>query len=216
MKHFTLLIAFMSITVLSFSQVTFSVSPGLAFNGGTAGYKIGKINPYAGIQYFGSSTEVSSTGKRYGDLQNKIEDYSESFKTNIKLYMPNVGVKFFISEKKKIRPYINTQFFVPIVKLDLEYGNDNNYINTDEIEKRINGIRMWAFQAGFGTEYFFDDNFSVGGEVGFRTFSFKISSEQERTIYDPETGDVIKYTKKTNFNLGFSNVYSKISLNYYF
>lgn len=215
MKNLALFFAFMSITVLSYSQITFTVSPGWVFNGGTVGYKIGKLNPYAGIQYFGRSMEQSTTGKRYNYETNKIEDYTEQMKINVKLYMPNIGVKFFISENKKIRPYINTQFFLPIVKLDLDFG-DNSYISTDEIEKQVNGIKMWALQAGFGAEYFFDDNFSLGAELGFRTFNFKVSSEYETSLYNPDTNENINYTQKSTLNLGFTNVYSKISLNYYF
>ena len=215
MKHFTLFIAFIAIATFSYSQVTFSVSPGMVFNGGTIGYKFGKFNAYAGIQYFGRSVEMTSKGKRYNSQTGDIIDYDETNKVSLKIYMPNVGIKYFLSETKKVRPYINAQFFIPIVKLDIDLANER-YFNSAEYEKQINGIRMWAVQAGFGAEYFFDENFSLGGELGFRTFNLKMHTEEVRTIYDMQTNEEIQYTQTNYINLGMSNVYSKISLNYYF
>ena len=69
---------------------------------------------------------------------------------------------------------------------------------------------------GFGVEYNFSENFSIGGEFGIRYFTGNYSESEDRTINDPNTGVPITYKKEMKGNVNFSPTYTKITLNYYF
>lgn len=69
---------------------------------------------------------------------------------------------------------------------------------------------------GFGVEYFFDENFSLGGEFGLRYFNFRYNDSNEREIYNPNTGNYMDTEIKNDYSFNMSPTFSKISLNYYF
>jgi hypothetical protein len=52
-----------SISMNSFSQLTYSVSPGFNLNSASIGYSFGKLNPYAGIQVY----SISEKSKKIRD-----------------------------------------------------------------------------------------------------------------------------------------------------
>lgn len=80
----------------------------------------------------------------------------------------------------------------------LEYDGEEE----EEISDAIKNINVFGAEAGFGVEYFFDDNFSIGGEYGIRFFSGKYETVDE---FD-------NFTLKMNIN----PTYTKLALNFYF
>ncbi len=56
---------FVALSNLSYSQFTFSASPGLIFNGANFGYEIGDLVPYVGIQYASLSLKNESTRQEW-------------------------------------------------------------------------------------------------------------------------------------------------------
>ena len=67
-------------------------------------------------------------------------------------------------------------------------------------------------QLCFRVEYFFEDNFSVGGEFGLRYLKGKITQNNDVTV-GPNNQ---VHTEQTEINLGAMPTYSKISVNFYF
>ncbi|MBI9033430.1 MAG: outer membrane beta-barrel protein [Bacteroidales bacterium] len=191
-----------------FSQLTFNVSPGLNLNSASFGYKINdRIIPYVGFQYMNSSinyeykrTSTNPTDEGY--------ETDETLKTS--LFIPNIGVKAFLVSKNDIKAYANVMLSMPIVNSEFE---DDGEIEEDYRDV-VESINLFGVQAGVGCEYFFSENFSLGGEFGFRYFRFKTEREETDT-YDG-FDNTQTTTRETKYTANVSPTYNKISLNFYF
>lgn len=162
-------------TLNGYSQFTFGVSPGLTTNTAQFGYKLGKINPYIGFQYL------------KGTL--KMEEAS-SVKAHITLLVPEIGVKFFAIENNKLKAYLNLNVTKPFISGKVE----------DEDIPYLKDVSLIGGNFGLGVEYFFDSNFSVGGEYGLQYIHGKYE--------DPDSD--------FSAGIGVMPTYSKICLNFYF
>ena len=67
----------------------------------------------------------------------------------------------------------------------------------------VSNIKLWSFQLAVGSEYFFSDNFSIGGEFGVRMLTAGYNK-------DIETG------VNLDVSAGLSSTYTTLTLNYYF
>lgn len=167
------------------SQMVFGVSPGLGLNSAYVGYKINdKLVPYFGLQYLGVKYN-------YED-----EDFQDDFSGS--LIIPSLGLKLFLSPNNQLQPYLNVSVSKPLVAGKLEYDGEED----EEFADAVQSINLFGGEAGFGVEYFFDDNFSIGGEYGIRFFSGKYESSDQ---FDD-------YAVKLNVN----PTYTKLALNFYF
>lgn len=165
-----------------YSQFSFGVAPGLNTNTAYFGFKIGSLVPYVNFQYAGGSMKMESGG---------IES-----KTSVKLIMPGVGAKFFFATNNKIKAYANLNVVKPFVSGKDVYDGDEDPDFADMFKK----VSVIGGGLGFGVEYFFDDNFSIGGEYGVMYLTGN---------YDDSDADV-------KVTIGAIPTYSKISLSYYF
>jgi hypothetical protein len=90
----------------------------------------------------------------------------------------------------------------------------------EDVKETLDNISLFGGQLGLGAEYFFDDNFSVGGEFGFRYLHVKSDQTYTKShqVYNPETYSYEYYeteeTIETRANL--NPTYSRITLNFYF
>jgi len=214
MKKFILLtFCFVLFKTNLFCQFTFGISTGLTFNSGYFGYKVNnKLVLYGGFQFANIGVTSVSTGKEYDYSLNQIVDFSHEYKTAENLYLPNIGAKYFINNINKIKPYFTLNISKPI--LGGKVTDDGQ--ESDSFTKSIENLHMWGGEFGFGTEYYFDDNFSIGGEFGIRYFHYSNKSESTRSIYNPSGGGMVNTTNTDKYSLSLSPTYSKISLNYYF
>lgn len=195
------------------AQFSFGISPGSNINGAYFGYKINKIVPYVGFQYFNVGYTGSTTGKRTNYTTNQIDDYTDDFSIRQGFMIPSFGVKYFIISQNRINAYANILIAKPIVFGELIVDDVPN----EDFNNQIENLNLWAGGLGFGVEYNFSDNFSIGGEYGIRYLTSTNSFEgYERTIYDPVTNDPITYRQKISGTFNFSPTYTKITLNYYF
>lgn len=197
-KRITLLVVLITIVTKSFGQVTFSASPGTSLNSASFGYKINdKIIPHIGIQYL------------YGSFSLKT-DKNTSDKVSAHVFMPTIGVKYFALQKNKIKGYLDLDITKPFIGGKIS-GTDSSDANQD-YKKVLDNIHMWGGQVGFGVEYFFDKNFSIGGEYGFRYFHLKYKDDNNSNSNNESDDD----ESVSNYGFIISPTYSKISLNYYF
>jgi len=166
------------------SQFTFGVSPGLNLNGAYFGYQIHDVVvPYISLQFVGGSITI----KEDGEPQTKV---------SAGILAPAVGVKYFAVRRAKIKGYFGLSLAKPLVTGKYEEDGEED----PDFKDALDNISAWGFEAGFGTEYFFDSNFSVGGEFGVRSVGVK---------YEENGGD---YQVEANI----APTYTKLSLNYYF
>ncbi|MDB4160952.1 hypothetical protein N9772_01125 [Bacteroidia bacterium] len=212
-KKIILSLLFSGLTTVGFSQFTFSVSPGLGLNTAQVGYKVNpKIVPFFGFQYAtGSLTQIDSY-EEYDRDRGTIVQVKDEVKGNGGIFLPNLGVKYFLLQKEKVSTYALTSFSLPIITGKVTDSDGEVIRLSDELDK----FGVWGAELGFGAEYFFDKNFSLGGEFGVRYISAKAEQSFDDSVFNPNTGSNIPSESTTSFAAALNPTYSKISLNFYF
>ncbi|MCD4792991.1 MAG: hypothetical protein K8R54_07155 [Bacteroidales bacterium] len=213
-KLLLLLCAVLLITNEGFGQFAFGVSPGIGLNSAYFGYKINsKIVPYVSLQYLNANYKYDHSGERYSYDLNRVVSYTDEYEFKGNLFIPNIGVKYFFMQQNKLQAYLSLNFSKPIFsgKIDVD---DNDF--EDDFEEAIKNISMWGGEFGFGIEYFFDENFSLGGEFGIRHLHFKYNNTYDSYFWNPDTGDDQRTEITDDMKLNMNPTFSKISVNYYF
>ncbi|HBX50038.1 MAG: hypothetical protein A2275_17755 [Bacteroidetes bacterium RIFOXYA12_FULL_35_11] len=196
------------------AQFHFNVSPGLQFNTANFGYKVNNFVPYFGLQILNGSANLSEKGERYDPDRGGIVPYEDKYKFSGIIYIPTLGTKYFFKETNKLKLYGTISFTKFILSGKIEVSNDSDA--NDELQSEIKKMNLWGGQLGFGTEYFFDNNFSVGGEFGLRLLRLKYKDTEEDLIYNPQTGNYVPSTTTNDYRFNLSPTYVRISFNYYF
>lgn len=199
-----LLLGIFTITIFfaSNAQFAFSVKPGLNLNGASFGYKSGNFVPYAGLQFLSTKTtleyDYDYNPDYYDPYNNEYygpEDSKDEY--NMAVYMPYVGLKYFFFSSESLKTSLSTTFFKPIIKItEKEDGEEIKDLPENSI---------FGGEISFGSEYFFNEQFSLGGEFGYRYGAMK--NESKKT----ETRDYVR-TEDLKLNMSFVSV----SLNFYF
>ncbi len=212
-KLFFALFVSMVLTVKTYSQCSFGVSPGIGLNSAYFGYKIdNKIVPYIGFQYLNAKFKYEESGERFDwDLYRAVS-YSEKNEFSGSLYIPNIGVKYFVKQQNKLQAFFSLNFSKPLISGKLQYNGDED----GDFKDAIKNIKMWGGELGFGVEYFFDENFSIGGEFGLRYIHLKYNESNEASFYNPDTGNDQNTEIEDTFKFNMSPTFSRVSLNFYF
>ena len=110
--------------------------------------------------------------------------------------------------RQECRRYFNATLAKPFLSAKLTI--DGNEIT--QVSDEVKNVSLWGGSLGVGAEYFFDDNFSVGGEFGIHAVTAKYSKTTDETDYNgygpaKVTNEVKAMVMPT---------YSKISVNFYF
>lgn len=201
MKIKSLLIVFILVFASSsvFGQFAFGVKPGLGVNSSYFGFKADQFVPFVGINYLRAGFELTGSVDLSGlPLSKSIQsEDSPTTEGSITLYNLMVGAKFYMMKKKDVSGYITGSFSHMFLSSGLEINGEN----VEEFEDIFDDININTLQFGFGGEYFFAENFSIGGEFGVRFFLIG---------YEP-SGD-----SDMELSLNVSHTYEAISLNFYF
>ncbi|MCE3295363.1 MAG: hypothetical protein K0R65_1077 [Crocinitomicaceae bacterium] len=216
MKKTTLFIAALALSLSASAQFAFSVSPGLQLSGTQFGYKVQKFVPYIGIQMFMAKGEMIDKGTQNDPETGEIESFEDTYSAKISMILPTIGLKYFFLESNKLKAYANANFSKLILGGKIEDSTDPLNEADDMFQDIVKNTKVSAFQVGFGTEYFFDNNFSLGGEFGLNMVSFKSENEYQAIVTDPVTFEDYEVTNKNLFSAKFNPTYAKISLNFYF
>ena len=193
----------------AYSQFTFTVNPGLGIYGASVGYQFGNLVPFVGFQFLSASTSVDYKSMAYMDSL-QIEPHKEDVALNI--YMPFIGAKYFLGQFGKVKPYATAILYKPF----LSVSNKTNGSSQPEVDDFIDNLSLFGIEAGFGTEYFLDKNFSIGGEFGLR-FIFTSTKDTYQTSYwDNVKNEDVDYTKIYNYSLFLNYTYARANLCYYF
>jgi hypothetical protein len=196
------------------AQLTFSVSPGLSLNSASFGYKMKKCVPFISLQVLSARSVMNETGKRFDAGTGAVVNYKDEYKFSGTIYMPTLGVKYFFKETNKIKAYGLVSFTKFLFSGNIE--DDNDPTAQVDLQDRIKSVRVFGGQLGFGAEYFFDDNFSIGGEFGIRLLHAKYKDEYTDEVYDPNTGGYTPSTTTYDYKININPTYGKIALNFYF
>ncbi len=218
---YLVLVFFMFFSLSLKSQLFFSVSPGLKFNSSHIGYKINNIVPYAGLSFAMLKGDYTYNGHTYDYENNTVNSYTDEMSGNLNIFMPAIGAKFFFLSKNKINAFANINFSTPFIKTKFEYDFGSPYTDDEEIDELyedfqegLDAFRFFSIETGVGAEYFFDNNFSIGAEAGFRYLDVKYDYTYEETLWG-YSGDI---TVENSIFLKFKAIpsYSKVYLNFYF
>lgn len=214
MRKFSLaLCTFVILSYTSFSQFNFSVDPGFGIKGAFIGYQIGNIVPFVGIQFISGSSTVESNYMDYDETTQTYKPVSRTEEVTGSIYMPYAGAKLFfeLERSSKLKPYLSAMVFKPFISYEFK-DNTDDFISEDEFQENLN---IYGVEAGFGTEYFLDDNFSFGGEAGIRMI-FGSSNESSTDYYYDGSGNQIEYERKYDYSTLLGISYAKIILNFYY
>lgn len=190
-KLFLLGIVLCAISYSGYGQFAFGVSPGLHLNSAYFGYKVSdRLVPYVGLQVLSTNVNVEFSD----DVSTETNELSAS------LIAPTIGARYFISAQNPVRAYLALSLSKPFVSGKLEYDGEPD----EEFEEVVENVSLFGFEVGFGAEYFFTENFSLGGEFGVRSLSAKY--EEVDVEFDEE------YSIKARL----TPTYTKFGLNFYF
>ncbi len=196
----------------SYSQFTFSVSPGLNMNRASFGFKKGRVNPFMGVQFFSTSGSYEYEHEVFDYDVNAIVDHNHSDVAKFNLIMPNIGIKYFLKDEGDLRAHFTLNVVKPI--MSAKYENDG--VEDENYGDYVKSLKIWGGEFSFGAEYFFAEQFSIGGEFGLRFMRLNYKDEQETTVYNPIDGSNVASTSTYDMKLNMSPTFSKISLNFYF
>jgi len=209
---FITLIVMFSVSFI-YGQLTFGVSPGIGFNSAYFGFKVkDKFVPYISIQYLNASTKYEESGQRFDYDLYQIVSYTETDEFKLNLFIPDLGLKYFIKQQNTLKAYLSLNLSKPFISGKQTYEGEED----EDFNEYIKNMRIWGGEFGFGIEYFFDENFSFGGEFGLRYIHYKYKDSYEYEIYNPDTDEYQDVTIEESYKFNTSPTYSKISLNYYF
>ncbi len=210
MKKYLVLLASMLVFISApaFSQFTFSVAPGLNLNSAYFGYKAGKVVPFVGFNMVAISGSLNETGSRWDDPE--VVEYDETAKLKGSLLMPTLGLKFFAVEKNKVKGYVIASLTKPLVNAKLTFDGEE----VEEISEMLDKLSFFGGTVGVGAEYFFDENFSLGGEFGAQFLNVKFKDEWESDVWNGSSYDEEDFTRTLKGTA--IPTFSKISLNFYF
>jgi hypothetical protein len=202
----------MLFAVKGYSQFSFGVAPGLSTNSAYFGFKAGKVVPYIGFQFANLKINTEETGEDWDAGAGDIVPYSTEMKISGNLYVPNLGVKFFAVEKNNLKAYFNLSLAKPMLRAKVE----DDGVEIEEVGDMLKEVKLFGGEFGFGVEYFFDDNFSVGGEFGLRYMHGKYTNSHEEDVYNYDTSSYETVTIENTLKASIMPTYTKISLNFYF
>jgi len=212
-KFLVVLIAAFVLTGKSYGQFSFGVSPGIGLSGAHLGYKLNKkLIPYIGFQYLNAKFDYAETGEEFDNDLMQVVTYSNKNEFSGSLFMPTIGIKYFMKQKNKLQPFWTLSLTKPFVsgKLKTDGTEDPDFNAT------VKNIRMWGCEIGYGIEYFVDENFSIGGEFGFKYMHLKYNGTNQSDFWNPNTKSYQNTDIKNSFNLSTNPTFSRITLNYYF
>ena len=212
---------FLSISILllilgttASSQFMFSVRPQLlGLNGAAFGFKpSNNLAVFGGMDYLhaGATIDASTTYSYPAPTSSRESEASLS------LYNIFVGAKYFLIKSGSAQGYILGEVSKPFFSLSSEVNGTAD----PTIEELSDNLSIWGIKAGFGGEYFFADDFSLGGEFGLRYFFVSTNMDQTSPSYyyipDPPYIQSGTRTSKTDVTLDLGLTYTMLTLNYYF
>lgn len=186
MKKLVILIGIMTMSFIMNAQISMSIQSGMQYQKTTFGYKVGKIQPYLGFGVLSAKllqTDVDYDGEK------------SSNEAAVRVIMPNIGVKMDLISKGNLKAGGNIGIYKPFISGKAK----ENGVEVKEFKEGLKKMKLFGGELGVFAEYYFSEQFSIGGEFGFRFANSKMEPDEDYS-YD--------------LNLGLT--YSMFSANFYF
>lgn len=196
----------------SYSQFTFGVSPGLGLNSAYFGYRMNKFVPFFSFQFLTGKFTYEEKGQEYDYDQGQMVSYTDTEVFKGGLYLPSLGAKYFAVENSSLKAYFSLTASKPLISGSFT----ENGVKDDELDDYVKNASLWAGQLGFGVEYFFNDQFSIGGEFGWSMLYLKYTNSRVDDVYNPDTDSYVESTFDRTVNSAVSPTYTRIGFNFYF
>jgi hypothetical protein len=207
------IVASVLFTTQSFGQCTFGVSPGLTSNGAYFGYTIAKrIVPFVGFQYANAKFSTEMSGTEFDWETNEVVPFDQTVAFSGNLCIPSVGVKVFFMEVNQLKAFGLVSFSKPMISA-------KTWVDEELIEdfaEKLENFSSWGGELAVGAEYFFDDNFSIGGEFGIRHLALKYADTLESYYYNPNTDEDVPTEISQSIKGSVSPTFARVGLNFYF
>lgn len=194
------------------AQFAFTVNPGLNYNGATFGFKTGNFVPYLGLAYMAGRGSYTSEGTQWNNTTMAMEDYKNENVFSGQLLVPTLGAKYYFVDAGNLKAYGNLNITKPIFTAKREYNGTPD----QSLEDYIKGVSIWGGELGFGAEYYFAPQFSIGGEFGIRAIRAKYQETHDDQIFNPLTGFNEAHAHTTTSKGMLAPTYARISLNFFF
>lgn len=170
------------------------------------GYKADNFFAGLGLEF---ATVSVSTKTEY-----KYGEQTQTFTTKVSgnLFMPQIGTRYFFAkganEGGYVTPYIGANLFYTLGKVSISQSDGQTTYRDTTTEKILNDVLSGNIGGtlGFGGEYYFSKNFSIGGEFGIRMLFGSTKTEVPDYYYE--------HTMSNNLGLGVT--YTTLGLNFYF
>ena len=233
------------LAAVAYSQVTFTVKPGALINTAEMGMRVGKINPFAGVDIVwitvsGSERDEYEYVDNYGSWyyhHRSLDEYE--FSGSAFLLVPNIGAKYYFNtdfSEGSMVPYLKGSLFfsIPSVKGESEskssdwyydeYGQiEDFYYDIDKWELEGKDKEMvedilsfWGLNLFGGCEYYLSDNFSIGGEFGIRLLFNSFEVSNESSSGSPSGSYYDSDSWETEVSATFKITQALVNLNYSF
>lgn len=159
----------------------------------------GSIVPTVSLGYFGLSN-------KYESQENDTNyDYSSTSKTSVHLFMPKVGLRKFGQPSGDLRTYSLAEVFYLLPMIARE--RDGEEISDEQKKEFRDALDVLGLTVGYGVEYKFSDQFSVGSEVAFNMIY--------HSTHDESDGDS-SYTFSRDTRTILGGLLTSFTMNYYF
>lgn len=192
------------------AQFNFGVSPGLNLSTAHVGYRFGNFEPTVSFAFLRGSVKYTIEGQEYED--GNLVNFTDEYVGKAGVYLPGIGLKYFMKPVGKLNSYFAVQFVKPILQL----SSETDGVSDSEAEDEVGKVNLFGAQLGYGVEYFLDPNFSIGGEFGLLWVKAKYKSTDDVEKYDYTTGDYTTTQEKSKYSFVLNPTYATISLNFYF
>lgn len=217
MKKLFILFVLAFVAFPAYAQWTFSVKPGIGLNGASIGHRSGNLIPQFSLDYLSVSTDIIEKYYTYDYGSQSIISVNSKDEMSLSIYNLSIGAKYFLSESKKTATYLTGSIMKPIISGEQKNNGTTNKSYSD----MVNNMSIWGLSAGFGTEYYFDEHFSIGGEFGVHLMFVSYDETSTDNIYTysstyPYSTTVIQKQHDYQFNLNLGITYATMALNYYF
>jgi hypothetical protein len=196
-------------------KFAFTVKPEiLGLAGGSFGYKLpSDIVLSAGVDFYHLGMTVESKTSYMGV---NLSGSTSTTDLTLNLYNLYAAGKFYIVSQNAVKGYLLAEVSKPIVS----GASKRNEQEDENLKQTLDNMSIWGLKGAFGAEYFFSDNFSLGGEFGFRMLliSTNMSNDSPAFSYDYQLGQVQIGTQRneTTVDIGLSLTYSTLTVNFYF
>ena len=125
------------------------------------------------------------------------DDYGNGdFDFSLHLFMPKIGIRLLGDRNGDLRSYTLVEAFYLLPVVD---GTD--FSESDKKEAR-DALDLIGLTFGFGAEYFFSEQFSVGSEAAINMFYHSTENTSEYDNYKSETRTILS-ALLTNFTLNY-------------